>query len=168
MGVITAKTIEKQIAQIDVFLQRLMRRSKKCVAVAMPAIPLTQFISSTSSDEKIRCMFPIAGTITAIVAAVDSMPSRTNLVVTIKLIQNGITTSQQYTNSTGTYSQSLDLSVLAGDRVEIDFSSDNEEAAVEEIWAAFAWTPASEASVVERLAIDALDELQETFISEEE
>ena len=33
---------------------------------------------------------------------------------------------------------------------------------------AFAWTPASEASVVERLAIDALDELQETFISEEE
>jgi len=167
MNILTADTVEKQLVQADRFLQRLIRRSRKTIAVVTPAIPLTEFISSTSSDEKIRCMFPVAGTITDIVATVDNMPSRTNLIVTIKLVQNGVTSSQEYKNSTGAYSQKLDLSVGAGDRVEISFSSDNEEQAVEDIWAAFAWAPNNNASIVENLAIDALDELQENFISEE-
>ena len=163
MDVLTADTLEGNLKIVDTVLQRLARRSQKVTSVVMPAIPISQYIGSTEVAESVRYMFPISGTITALVAAVDNMPSRTNLMVNIERISS-TTTINQYKTSTTALTEKLDLAVSAGDRVKISFETDNE--VVEGIWIAFAWTPNTSHSSVAKLAINDLDLLQESFLGD--
>ena len=129
----------KRIEQLEMVTQRLMRRSgKRAVALITPYPISNAVFGEKVNGPVLRYMFPCDGIVTKGIVRLGVKP-KTSVVLNIKMFNESGSASKGFAIDKKFLTIEPNLSVVAGDCLEI--SLDSKEEIVTEIWISFLWKP---------------------------
>ena len=132
--------MQEQIDKIQKITDRLMRRAGKKTHVLITPYPISNAVFGEKVEGPIlRYMFPCAGIITKGMIRLGKKP-KTITSINVKLSNDSGSDSKGFVLAKNLMPIQLDLSVVAGDCLELSITP-NEADPVTEVWVSLLWKP---------------------------
>ena len=131
--------MEDRVKQLEMVTTRLMRRSGKRAAVLITPYPISNAVFGEKVEGPVlRYMFPCDGVVTKGFVRLGKKP-KTNVMLGVKMFNESGSASKGFSLERKFLSIQPNLTVIAGDCLEI--SLDPGEEIVTELWISFLWRP---------------------------
>jgi hypothetical protein len=153
--------MEDRVKKLETITGRLMRRSGKTAVAMTPPIPISYVVSGDDIKGIIfKYMFPCSGVVKSGLVKLDHKPKK-HASLSVRLFDDSDSQTIGFSINTPISSKSIDISVNAGDCLEV--SLEPYEDIFTEVWISFIYIPSLAMSDKEAFLIDTLETNRSNF-----